>query len=431
MVFPDGGKRLACFEDAVDRFVSRNRRRLDRAATFSRVDDAVQQAIINEAREAHEAHGLSLNAVAKQLAEKYGRAHETLRSILRRHDRAAADPIFAEPGPLRARDVCLIHRAARFGVAPATLARHFRKTPATIHRAINRRRRELLQALDLPFVTLAAMDADDAEAVILGDPAVTTSLEPQLPQHDALALIEAARASAPVDETREHTLVCAFNLLKRRACRSIEQLPQDPGARELDRIETDLRWAPMIGRRLVEGGLPGAVTAIERDLGRDLSRQPSEEIVDLLRLAVEVVGQLASEFDDAHQRLDRAAQDAMGRALARRQRRPRAGRAATRHRPGSVMLVGGFARLCPWQAWLGLRPDLHDAVVELDAEPRRLVELRYGLSGGRPLTFVELAELTEATASNVARRIARAETMLRRIKRGQIYFPTEPSRGAQ
>jgi DNA-directed RNA polymerase specialized sigma24 family protein len=420
LVFPDGGKRLACFEDAVDRFVSRNRGRLDRAATFSRVDDAVQETIISEAREQHEARGLSLNAVAKQLAEKYGRAHETLRSILSRHDRAAVDPIFAEPGPLRDRDVRLIHRAAHFGIAPATLARHFGKTPATIHRAVNRGRRELLEKLDLSFVTLAPMDEDDAEAAILGEPAVTENLGPMLPQHDALALIEAARAVTSPDRDREHTLACAFNLLKRRAGRSIKGLGQDSSARELDRVETDLRWAPMIERRLVEIGLPGAVAAIELDLGRDLTRQPSDEIVDLLRLAVEVVGQTVAVFDPGRRSLVRAAGDAMSRRLGQQQRRPRAGRAATRHRPGSVMLVGAFERLCPWQAWLGLRPDLHEAVAALDAGPRRLVELRYGLGGGKPRTFVELAELTEATPSNVARRIAGAEATLRQIRRSEI-----------
>ena len=83
-------------------------------------------------------------------------------------------------------------------------------------------------------------------------------------------------------------------------------------------------------------------------------------------------------------------------------------------------LVGAFERLCPWQARLGLRPDLHEAVAGLDAGQRRLVELRYGLCGGKPLTFVELAELTEATPSNVARRIARAEAMLRQIRRSVI-----------
>jgi len=56
--------------------------------------------------------------------------------------------IVAEPGPLRERHVRLIHRAARFGVPPGVLARRFGKTPATIRRAINRRRRELLEGLD-------------------------------------------------------------------------------------------------------------------------------------------------------------------------------------------------------------------------------------------------------------------------------------------
>jgi RNA polymerase primary sigma factor len=420
MVFPDGAKRLACFEDAVDRFVSRNRGRLDRAATFSRVDDAVQQTMISEAREQHRSLGLSLNAVAKRLAEKHGRAHETLRSILRRHDRSAAEPIFTEPGPLQDRDVCLIHRAARFGVGPAVLARRFGKKPATIRRAINRRRRELLEGLDLSFVALGAMDEDDAEASILGETTVIDDLSPVLPEHDALALIEAARAAAPPAPAVERALACAFNLLKRRAGRGLEALPQEPGSRELDRLETDLRWAAMIGRRLVELGLPGAVAAVEQYLGHGLTRHPAEEIVTLLHLAVEVVGRTVGRLDPGRQRLDRAAGVAMGRALANRDRRPPAGRAATRHRPGSVVMVGVFEKLCPWLPWLGLRPDLGAVVARLDPGQRQLVELRYGLAGSRPRTLLELAVLTGATVSTVARSIAAAEARLRQIRRSGV-----------
>jgi RNA polymerase primary sigma factor len=420
VVFPDGAKRLACFEDAADYFVSHNRGRLDRAATFSRVADTVQQTMISEAREQHRSLGLSLNAVAKRLAEKHGRAHETLRSILRRHDRGAVDPIFTDPGPLRDRDVRLIHRAARFGVPPGVLARHFGKTPATIRRAINRHRRELLKSLDLSFVALGAMAEGDADAAVLGETVVIEGLSPVLPEHDALELIEAARAAAPPAPAHEQTLACAFNLLKRRAGRAVEALPQDPSSRELDRIETDLRWAPMIGRRLVELGLPGAVEAVERYLGRDLSRQPSEEIVSLLQLAVEVVGKTVEALDPGRQRLVRTVGIAMSRTLADRDRRPPAGRAATRHRPGSVVMVGAFEMLCPWQSRLGLRPALREGVARLDPGQRQLVELRYGLAGSKPLTLLELAELIGATTSTVARSIARAEARLRQIRRSGI-----------
>jgi RNA polymerase primary sigma factor len=423
VTFADGTKRLACFEDAVDRFVSRNRGRLDRAAIFSRVDDDVQRMMIAEARERHQTQGLSLNAAAKQLAEKYGRAHETLRSILRRHDRLTGEPIFAEPGPLRDRDLSLIHRATRFGVPVGVLARHFGKTPATIHRALNRRRRELLETLDLSFETLAVLDDDTSAATLLGGSEVNTGLAPVLPDHDALALIEAARALARPAETLEPALAGGFNLLKRRAGRALEALPRDPGSRALDRIETDLRWAAVLQRRLVELGLPAALEAVEQYLGRELSRQPSEEIVSLLRLCIELVRRTVGALDPARRRLARATGMAVSRALSAQDRRPPAARAATRHQPGSVMMAGAFDELCPWQSWLGLRSDLRDVVARLDGDSRRLVELRHGLAGGRPLTLLELAEQSGATPSAAARSVARAEAMLRQLKRGQIYFP--------
>ncbi|MHC4651244.1 MAG: hypothetical protein ACYTES_10335, partial [Planctomycetota bacterium] len=81
---------------------------------------------------------------------------------------------------------------------------------------------------------------------------------------------------------------------------------------------------------------------------------------------------------------------------------------------------GAFERLWPWQGRLGLRSDLQEAVASLDAGQQRLVELRYGLGGNKPLTLLELAELTEATPSTAARRIARAEAMLRQIRRSVV-----------
>jgi RNA polymerase primary sigma factor len=419
VVFPDGVKRLACFEDAVDRFVSRNRERIDRAATFSRTDDAVQQTMISEARQQRRETGLSLNAAARRLARKYGRAHETVRSILRRHDRIAGEPIFAERGPLRDRDVRLIHRAARMGVSPAVLARRFGKAPATIHRAINRRRGELLRELDLRFVSLPAMDEDGAESAILGDPSASSDLLPRLPDRDALALIDAVHGAGEAAQAGERVLAVGYNLLKRRARRAIETLPTHPGSHQLDRAETDLRWAAMLKRRLVEIGLPGAVGAIERSLGRDVSLQPSEEIVALLQLSIEVVAETVETLDPRRQRLARAAGPAMSRALEARRHHPPPGRAATRHQPGSVVMAGPFGSLCPWQPWLALRPDLAALVDRLDPSQGRLVGLRYGLSGQKPLTLRELADQTGGNPSTVARLIAAAEGQLRRARREQ------------
>jgi AraC-like DNA-binding protein len=418
VVFPDGVKRLVCFEDSLERFESGHPGWVARAAAFSRVDAAVQESIIQEARELSRSSVLSLNAAARRLAHRFGRAHETVRSILQRHERRAAEPIFTERGPLRERDVRLIHRADRWGVSSTVLARRFGKTRPTIHRAVNRRRAELLCGLDLEFVALPAMDHQDADSAILSVPAVTAGLDRRLPRDDALALIEAALRAQPPDPDIEQALVGGYNLLKRRARNAIAALPEHPASNGLDEIETDLRWATLLKRRLVETGLPAAVGAVEQALHRPLVAQPSEEILTLIRLAVEVVaGSVETHNPVRGRRMARSCGFAMSKALAVRWKRPSTGRAGTRHPPGAVRMPDPFDSLNPWQPWLQLRPDLERFVAALQPPLGRLVALRYGLEGMRPLTVAELAEDSRGTASTVARLLAGAEAQLRRMRR--------------
>ncbi len=417
-VFPGGEKRLACFRDRLERFVDGHRERLERAASFARMGPELRRAIVEEARGLRASRGLTLNAAALELAARHGRAHETVRAILRRHERSGAEPIFAERGPLSPRDQSLIFRAARWGVPPALIARRFGRTRATVHRAINARRRDLLRRLDLRFVPPPTIDRPDAEAVLLAAPAATTGLDAGPRTGDALALIEALRGSAAPEGGAEPGLIAAFNMLKRRAARAVGELPEHPGSEALDAIETDLRWAALLKRRLVWLGLPAAIRAAEQAIHRPLVEQPSEEILGLLRSAVEVASRCAETIDLRRgQKLAGFCGFSMSRALAAGDP-PRARRAASRHLPGSVHVPDLLGGVVAW-TWLELREDLKPRVAELDDAARSIVEARYGLGGGRPLRIAEIARRLGRPASSVAAALRRAESRLRRLNRAR------------
>ncbi|MHC4989589.1 MAG: helix-turn-helix domain-containing protein [Planctomycetota bacterium] len=214
-----GVRRLHCFADALDRFLERRASQVRLAATFTRLSEADGRWLVEEARRLRRDEGVSLNEAARRLAPRIGRAHETVRAVLRRHDRRADDPVFAERGPLNEREREFLFRAWRFGVSPARLARRFGKAPPTVHHAINRTRADRLVRLDLQWVSLPTFDLPDSEAVILSSPIVTSGLEDPI-DDDVLAMLESARtAGGPtehVDEV-EDALVAAYNLLKRRA----------------------------------------------------------------------------------------------------------------------------------------------------------------------------------------------------------------------
>ena len=212
--------------------------------------------------------------------------------------------------------------------------------------------------------------------------------------------------------------VTGKNLLKRRAAEAVGGLPRYPATGVLDAIETDLRWATLLKRRLVGLGLPAAIAAIEQFVGQPLERQPREEVRALVRRAIDVVSASIESINPGRgQRTSHVCAYAMNRALAA-ETGPPAGRAGTKHRPEGVVLHQPFENLCPWQPVLDLRTDLKTLVERLPMPGRGLVVDRYGLGGNRPCRLAELAEQTGRTPTAVARLLAGAENRLREMTAG-------------
>lgn len=413
IVFASKERRLAVFEDALRRFRASHEQRLREAAAYSRLSEADRKGMVAEARRVHEADGRTRNATAKAIADVHGRGQETVRALLVRHDAASPQPIFDEHGRLSERDMRLIHRAVRFGVPISAMARRFGKTRMTIHRAVNRRRAELLRSLRLRHVELPSFDWPDAGSVILAAPPVASGLEERASDHDAARLIAQSRQQA-VDEDVEQRLIAAYNFLKRRVEPAIAALDDWPAAGALDEIETDLRWAALIKQRLVRLAMPAAVARIEAHLGRALLDQPTERILALLSQAADIAALAAETIDPSRkQRLGRVVSLQVDRSLAAQGDELQTRRAAARHGPGPLPIRGLLDRVCPWQAWLDLQPRLRRHVARLDDPARHLLQRRYGFDGRPPLTLAHLASVTAGTAIATARRLATAEARLR------------------
>lgn len=414
---------LACYDHALDRFLQRHGARVNRAARFTRIDARDEAAILDTARTLYAEQALSLNEVARQLADRYGRAHETVRNLLQRHDRRGPEPIFHEHGPLQPRDQRLAYRAWRRGIAMSTIARRLEKTPATVRRAVQRERGHLLASLTVQYIELPTFALDDAASIILSRPEVTSGLDDLLPTEDALALIEASRNAQPLDENVEASIVAAMHFLHRRAATSIAALPAWPGAGALDIIETDLRWATMLRRRLASAGLPAALRVMEQHLGRTLPTLPADQIRARLRRGVQIVSDIAVTLDPSrHQRLDRRVRLAASKSLARATV-PEAAptRAAARHAAGAIPISTLFDGLAPWETMLELPRSWRAHVAALgDGAARELLTQRYGFDGRAPQTIAAMAKLKNVTDSATARALGKAEASLRTTVRRSI-----------
>ena len=429
IIFSDGVKRLACTGEALERFGSVHAPQLRKAATFSRIDGAAESQIISQARALHETENLSLHETAQRIAKQVGRATETIRMLLRRHDRVAAQPIFAARGPLTDREIVVIHRAWQRGVEPALLMRRFGKSKATIYRAVNRRRRDLLRSLNISYIQLATFDLPDSEMVMLSAPVVAGDLLVP-PVHDAMALVEHAKQSFKVPPQAEDGMVAAYNFLKKRAADGIPFLGEWPTSESLDAIETDLRWASMLRRKLVWQTLPAALRRIDHNLHRPLREQLGDEIVALTELAVHIVStELESSDPSRGQRLNGVVSLAMDKSLAKTVIPQMEGRAAMRHAIGSLPIRDPLEKFAACDEWLLLRRDLQPHVAKLSTPMRELIELRHGLRGAAPMTIDAIAKRMNMSRLKVTRLLLRSIKELRAAARAGKKIPSPDERG--
>ena len=80
----DGRKRVGFLQSSVDRFIRRNKNRVERAAQFSQLTDRQREEIVAAARRLAESGG-SPRRITGALARQTGRSVETIRYVLRQY----------------------------------------------------------------------------------------------------------------------------------------------------------------------------------------------------------------------------------------------------------------------------------------------------------------------------------------------------------
>ncbi|MBX3364611.1 MAG: hypothetical protein KF866_07590 [Phycisphaeraceae bacterium] len=388
---------------AVEAFERRHAEELARASGFTRIDAATRARMIRRATRYRRRFRASLNEAALRLAERFGRSHEAVRQVLLRHDRTSDQPIFAETGPIDAREMRLCLRAADRAIEPSLVARRLRRSAPVIRRAVNIGRLQRLR------VWLPAHHGEtDEHAGVLSHPSVISGLGAPGPT-DLLDLLEEARQTPPPVLEVERVRAAAARALRVRAAATVASInPGSPQSTLLDRAETDLRWSARLMAELLRAQLPTIIRTLTTRLGR-----PPEEIraASLRRL-------LDRAFDEATQAIVDHDPGAGGRLAARislsvdriaerwLREHPQPtesgpGRAAGRL-PRGAPCTDFTRRVAPWQATIDLESRHVRALSAAPEEVRRTIELRFGL-GTRPLTLDELATSLGVSRIGVAR----------------------------
>ncbi|MEM0983157.1 MAG: hypothetical protein AAGI17_04305 [Planctomycetota bacterium] len=382
--------RLVVTPGARASFAARSGESIERAVETTRISDAESAKIIRRARRYADRFRCNRNQAAKRLAERFGRSHEGVRLLLERHDAAEREreggrPIFDPPrrstGRARTAALRAFCRGEDWdGIAEAMGEPNAAK--ARVKRIVLGARTRLVRRIDLDGPASADFESDGFVRALLDEPVVRAVSERVTAHASLAAQLEAARAAPSIDAGSERSLATAMHLLRWRAARAIASIDGPVGrATDLDRVETDLRWAGLLRSALIESQRGTVIKALDSACGEVESLGPGEAL-SAWRDALTLVGRVidrASPFRGA--KLAAAVSVAMGPVAAKLQ----ADRASQARQLLSAQPSVDVLRLRPSVFW---RPTLTPPARVGASE---VLAMRWGLDGSPPCTLDELA----------------------------------------
>jgi RNA polymerase primary sigma factor len=268
-----GGRKVVGYTaSAIERFRQRHADRLDAAMRFSQLDDKMRAALVKQARKiVAENPKWSLNQVAQRLADLTGRALETMRGLLKRHDEQHPDsPMFPRQQPMSRRELRQLAHKYKEGTSIAELARRTGRNAAALRRMLRHRQVAIAHRLRLNYHEAALFERPDAEAFLLergaesklGEQPLSSVPTEGLPDDVALLYRQPVLSADTV-----RRLFLRFNFLKRCAAMNRKGWGKElPGARALSEFERDVARAGRTKHLLTRLHLPTVLSVARRHL---------------------------------------------------------------------------------------------------------------------------------------------------------------------
>jgi RNA polymerase sigma factor (sigma-70 family) len=213
-------------------FVDHHEHLVARAAAFSRLNRNQRQSIIQQARYLYQKENFSRFQIETHLAEKTGRARETIRYILSAYDKNAAteDRIF--PVKVKLTDEVRQQMFEMFarGLPVDQLARIYGRSQSSIYRLINEMRQERWRAVEIEPVSSPEFDLPSADQTILPGADIAVQVKSDSENH-----------VAPLSASDERNLFRAYNYLKWKQVQARKFYAENPSspipAAVLDKLE--------------------------------------------------------------------------------------------------------------------------------------------------------------------------------------------------
>jgi RNA polymerase primary sigma factor len=169
--FADGRLKAGVRRSALERFVRLNEDSVESSRQFSRLTAVEEERALGMARRLAQEGDLSLTAAAGRVAAELGRAVETVRQVLVRHDEEhSGEAVFGVPAGRIDEDARRrIVEEHRRGVPVEDLCEAYGRSRASIYRILNQERAAEILAEDMDYCFDPSFEEADAGAAILSE----------------------------------------------------------------------------------------------------------------------------------------------------------------------------------------------------------------------------------------------------------------------
>jgi len=422
LVFPDGKRRIAFLDGSVRWFVDERRDQIDRSVRFTQLTASQRREIIRRAKRMASFTKCTLSDIAGRLASKTGRAVETIRYTIRRHDlENPAQAVFPHlTAPLGDQEKAAIYRQFLRGASVPALAEQYLRTRGSVYRVINQMRAKQLVSMSINYVYNPQFELPNADEIFLSEPEEVKVRQPAKRGNPPTApkdfppYLKALYRVALLDIDQEQRLFGRYNYLKHKADQLRKRINVNRiRTSELKEIERLLLQANVVKNAIVRANLRLVVSIAKKHVGgaQTLFELISDGNVSLMR-AVE-------KFDYSRgYRFSTYASWAIIRNFARSvpKERYQLDRFATGH--DEVLDIAASLRIYdPNEANLSeLRESIDALLARLSPRERTIITDHYGLDqDGKSKTLGELGKRLGLSKERVRQIEIQAFKKLRKI----------------